>query len=229
MKRYNEMTPEELVALTEDQVRRLIDIEVAFAAIKPAEAPQEPTLETEGITASIVGYKVGDMIFALEADAQIVAALPAMKSAYSYNISYNYCWLERADHKVEKVAFYRQDDVLRIARVLEENERKRSAYNREKSDYDTFLRKITNISDGVWSAVGEAKKYQREIEAGKRAYQKYLSLADGDHKVASNFFRDAFKDEEELVKTVMASEYVDSVQCALPLENPEQKGTADEQ
>jgi len=227
MKRYSEMTPEELVALTDDQVRRLIDIEVAFAAIKPVEVPVKPTLEAAGITASVIGYKVGELVFLDEKDAQAVAALPVLKESFSYGISYKHRWLESADCKVEKVSFYRQEDVLRIGAALKENEKRNEVYERQKSLYDEFLSKTTEISSSIWQAVREAQDALNKIEAGKRAYQKYLSLADGDHKIASKFFCDAFKDEEELVKTVLASEYVENVQFVLLLENPEQKENAD--
>jgi len=229
MKRYSEMTPEELVAQTDDQVRRLIDIEIAFGAIKPVEVPVEPTLEAAGITASVIGYKIGELIYLDEKHAQTVAALPGMKEKYAYDISYKHRWLEPADDKVEKVAFYRQEDVMRIGGALKENDKRNSVYEKNKQDFDKFLRETTEISSSVWDAIREARDKIEKIEAGKRAYQKYLSLADGDHKIASKFFCDAFKDEEELVKTVLASEYVENVQCVLPLENSEQKGTADEQ
>jgi len=229
MKRYSEMTPEELVALTDDQARRLIDIEIAFAAIKPVEVPVEPTLEAAGITASVIGYKVADLVFRDEKDAQAVAALPILKEAYSYSISYHHKWLEPTERKVEKVAFYRQEDVLRIGTALKENEKRRDVYDKQKSDYNEYARKTTDISSAVWHAVREAKDKLSEIEAAKRAYQKYLGLADGDHQIAAKFFLDAFKENEGLVKTVMASEYVENAKSALPLDNPEQKGTADEQ
>lgn len=237
MKRYNEMSREELVALTDDQVRKLIEIEVMVAGIKPVDPPIEPTLESEGITANVIGYKVGDLIFLDEKDARIVADLPAMKTAYSYHISYKYCWLEKMDARIEKVAFYRQDDVMRIATVLKENESRREIYNRQKQTYEEFLRQITGLSDAVWQAFREALDRQRAIDGGKRAYQKYLSLADGDHQVAQKFFRDAFKDDAELVGIVITAE-LPPPQMALPLDDavsnettgvgsgPEQKGDA---
>jgi hypothetical protein len=229
MKRYSEMTPEELVALTDDQVRRLIDIEIAFAAIKPVEVPVEPTLEAAGITASVIGYKVGELVFLDEKDARAVAALPVLKEAYSYGISYNHRWLEPSECKVEKAAFYKQEDVLRIGSALKENESRRNVYDKQKSDYDEYLRKTTDISSGVWRAVKEARDKLAEIEAAKRAYQKYLGLADGDHQIARKFFQDAFKSYEELVETVLATECKENVQEALPLNdsNPEQKENAD--
>jgi hypothetical protein len=226
MKRYSEMTPEELVALTDDQADRLVDIEVAFAAIKPTEVPVELTLEAAGITASVIGYKVADLVFRDEKDAQTVAALPVMKEAYSYSISYNYRWLEPTERKVEKVAFYRQEDVLRVGAALKENESRRSVYDKQKSEFDRYLRETTEIATIVWNAIREAKDRINKIEAGKRAYQKYLDLADGNHSIAKKFFEDAFKGDEELVKSVLASEYVENVQSVLPLENPEQKENA---
>jgi hypothetical protein len=229
MKRFSEMTPEELVALTDDQVRRLIEIEIAFAAIKPVEVPVEPTLEAAGITASVIGYKIGELIYLDEKHARTVAALPGMKEKYAYDISYKHLWLEPADDKVEKVAFYRQEDVMRIGAALKENERRRNVYDKQKGDYDTYLRKTTEISSAVWDAVREAKDRIDKIEAGKRAYQKYLGLADGDMVIADKFFKDAFKDDEIFVETVLASEHPVAAQQALALDNPEQKGTADEQ
>jgi len=229
MKRYNEMTPEELVALTDEQIRRLIEIEVAFAAIKPVEIPIEPTLEAAGITAGVIGYKIGESVFLDEKDALAVQALPVLKEAYAYNISYSHRWLEPAEHKVEKIAFYRQEDVLRIGAALKENEQRRTAYKDQKRQYEAFLEKTTDISNKIWGAVREAKEALDKIEAAKRAYRKYLELADGDHEIAVKFFRDAFKDEEELIKATLVTEYVENVQIALQLNdsNPEQKGDAD--
>jgi hypothetical protein len=203
MRRFKELTTDELVALTDEQVRKLIEIEIAIAAIKPVEVPVEPSLSKEGITAGVIGYTVGDLVFTDEKDAQHVANMSALKSAYSYNISYNYRWLEPAGLKVERAAFYLQSDVLRIAGALKENEKKRTVYNKQKGEYNEYLRNTTDISETVWRAVSDAKTRHEQIESAKRHYLKFLDLADGDASIAEKFFRDAFKSDAEITKIVL--------------------------
>jgi hypothetical protein len=206
MIRYNEMTPEQLVALNDEQINLLVEIEIAFASIKPVEPPKEVTLDEEGIKPCVTAYKVGDLIFLDRKDAEAVAAMPLMRQDYNYQASYAYKWLSPAEHSVEKAVFYKQEDVNRAARVINYNEKRKNVFNEQKRQYEAYLSETNKIRDTVWSAIMDAKDAVAKIECGRRAYRKYLGLAEGDEFIALKFFRDAFKDDEKLADAVLKLE-----------------------
>jgi len=63
MKRYQDLSHDELIALGEAGVQRFIDIECAHAGIVPVTKPETFQLEKESLKKSDVFYEVGSVDF----------------------------------------------------------------------------------------------------------------------------------------------------------------------
>jgi hypothetical protein len=203
MKHYTDMTDEELNALTDEQINRLIDIEIATEGIFPVDAPIVPSLENEGIVQSEVGYQVDGTVFVSEEDAKKVTLMPRMKEAYDYTIGYNYKWYEVVvGGEIAKRTAYKQNDILRIGKSIQDNERKRNEFNKAKSAYDKFMSLTGKIRDAVWSRMGAAREAIAEIEKARMMLKYYTDLADGDEAVASKFFCNTYKSRPDIIEKV---------------------------
>jgi len=218
MKRYEQMTHEELIALTEDEIRLLVDREIAESGIMPAECPKPPDLENLNISKTEVGYEVGGLIFQNKDDAETVAGMPLLQKKYNYSWGYDYEWFDPLiDPAVSQVAVYKQSDVARVRDAVAENKRKKADYAPAKHDYDNFCGKTSAIRNRVWSCVGEAKAFQRRIDLAKKTWEKHLTLADGDEQLASRFFVDAFWDDPDIIDRVVPEDYLETAKNEVEL------------
>ncbi len=204
MQRIEELTQEELVALSEDEIQRFIEIKVADAGVMPTPLPVEITVESAGIIASERVYEVAGVLLRNKHDAEKVAVMEILKTAYDWNISYTYKWLEQqTENAIKEVFYYKQEDIVRVKKVLVDSKAKKDAYKTQKDEYNEFLKKTGEMRANVWGVVNEAKSLQREIDLAKKTYEKHLDLADQDKQVAGKFFRDAYKGREDLIENVL--------------------------
>jgi hypothetical protein len=203
MKRYYDLTHEELIALDEKAMEQLVDLEVAFAGIMPVACPEVPSLEKEGIVRSETAYKVGFMYFSKEEDALAVSRLTQYEVKYDYNTGYDYKWLEpEINQTITKEQFYKQTDVVMIKDILQKNKAKRETFERQKNLYDKFLSETGKIREQVYSAWREALKFEQELTDARNLLVKYRDLAGGDETVAITFLRNTYKSREDILGKV---------------------------
>jgi len=202
MKRYEDLTHEEWIALEEADIERFIDIEIAEAGIMPISCPTMPTLEDEGIVKSEVAYDIGGLLLKNEEDATKVATMQHFQTSYDYSAGgYDYQWLDPVlEKKVSKKLFYKQVDVVRIKEILQRNKSKRDEYDGRKSKYDKYLQSTGSIRDAVYSVYYEARQLEGEYKEAEKVFIKYRGLSDGDDKVAMSFFSNTYKDRPDILK-----------------------------
>jgi len=207
MKRYTEYSQDELAALDDAGVQRLIDIELAHQGIAPVPAPEPPSLADVGIEKKDVGYAVGDLVFVNQADAEMVAKLPMLKEDYNYSVGWNYRWVEPKDDVAVQVRqYYKHDDITRMKGALVENKARQQEYDSLKKVYDKYLDSTSEVRNEVWNAVSAARKYMCEVESALHTFNHYKDLADGDESVATKFFRNNYQGRSDLIEAVLGSQ-----------------------
>lgn len=203
MNRIEDLSHDELIALTDEQIQRYIDIEIAFQGIKPCDAPKDLSLPNAGIIATEKLYKVGELLFKNKEDAIKTASLDLYTSAYDWSISYDYRWPEKCvDLKITEVDLYKKEDVLRVSGVLQEIKNKKNVYDSDKSAFDKYLKATTSCRESVWSKISEARDVEYRIQNAIKAIENYKVIADGDLEVALKFFEKAFTDESDEIKNI---------------------------
>lgn len=204
MQRYNQLSHEELIALNEEKLERLVQIEIAHNGILPVEAPEKITLETDGIIKNVVGYEVFNTIFKKKEDAEKVVQMAVLKEEYNYNIGYEYKWLVlQTDVRISQVFYYKQEDVVRIKDVLQKNTLKKSEYEKQKNEYDIYIDKSSKARSEVYDTYNNAKHFQNEIDQAKQTFELYKDLADGDITIATNFFKKNYADYPNIIEKVI--------------------------
>ena len=207
MKRYTEFAKEELAALDDVGVQRLIDIEIAFEGIVPVPEPEGITLKKADLKKTVTAWKVDGLVFKNREDAEQVALMELMDEGYDYQgAGYEYKWAEPKIFGVETVQFYNMTDVKAAGSAIKEFNARKDQYERDKDAYDRYRDCTSRCRDAVWEAVSEARKEMCKIEAAIQTLQKYKDLADGDEAVAANFFRNTYKEQPDMIKVVLGEE-----------------------
>jgi hypothetical protein len=210
MQRIGDLSKEELLTVTDEQVRRFIEIELAYAGIipiaPPGDKPTAPSIET-----TVSAFKVGDLIFLDATEAATVAAMPSMrKSQYDYNGGgWEYQWLGPAEAVgVQGVRFYSETQIAALKKELVEYKQKAAAWDQHNAEYQKFHQKVNDITNGAWKPVLEARRLREEIAEANKVLVKYRELAEGDEQIARNFFKKAYADRQDILDAVMPDEVV---------------------
>ena len=195
MKRFNEMTKEELAGKTSEEVANLVELELAFAGIAIVPEPVYEAEEPVDIEPIQEAYSVRGIIFENKEDAMTFEGMSVLREEYNYNTTgSNYKWLESEhdyDRGLKTVRYFTKTQINSVYAKLSENKMVRERNSRIKKVYDEFVEKSTSVHDSVWEAYDDAKDFVRRVEGAKALYAKHLSLAGGDESVAERFFRDA--------------------------------------
>ena len=204
MKRYNELAPEVLASLDEAAVAKLIDLEVAFAGIQPVPEPvksedEEPAFK---LKPTVKAYKVGNLLFDNEEDANTVASLATREEGYEYagGAGYNYKWLKDAHHSVEIVSYYTEAEVRAALPVITMKVKTKETRESDAAEYKAYTEKIAAIRNTVAEKLGEARRFKRELDLARKTWNRYLELAEGDANLAEKFYMEAYKNNEELAR-----------------------------
>jgi hypothetical protein len=203
MKRINELSHDEIIKLTNEEINNYIDIEIAEEGIKPCPSPKNPSLEDVGLVATETFYKLGELLFSNKEEAVKVASMDIFKSTYSWNISYDYRWAEKeVDLKIEEINLYKKEDILRTTGLIKARDLKKKEYEESKTKYDKYLNATAKYKDCVWNIISEARSKEYSIQNAVDAFNKYKQIANNDESVALRFFDKAFSDEPNEIKEI---------------------------
>ena len=205
LRRIEDLDEAELVALTDEDVERFVEIEAASEGIVPVPAPG-PAPVAPKIDASVVAYKVGDLTFMDQEEAGQVASMSSTrKTAYDYTgAGYNYEWLEPTDNVgVRTVRFYSEVDVRMMKRDLRLYEERKEAHAAEVKEYEKYTKSLEDVRAAVLAPVQEARMAAERLRRAREVYAGHLALAEGSRAIAANFFRKAYEGSPELIVAVL--------------------------
>jgi hypothetical protein len=218
VRRYSELTQEELVALYGDNERtqHFIDLEIAHAGIIPVEPPEPCDITEPDIKPTIEAFEVYGLVFMKQEDAITVSRLPAMVESYDYNIDSKYKFLkERISEYGEKglvvKKYYKANDLDLIKGQLRDIKQRKEKHDQEMKKYDEYTKVISRLRDNVWNAISEARDEQVEFDRAKIVYEKHLKLSEGNEEIAKNFFREAYKSFPNIIEKVLGEKPAEKV------------------
>lgn len=206
MKRFDELTQQELAQLAEEEVQNYVEFALMEEGIVVGECPMKPSLESVGITESEVVYRVGTNLFITREDATVAAGLKMCSTNYDYSgAGYDYKWTEPLNEvEIKEEFYYKEDDVKRLSSVLRMLKDKINAYNDAYDKYREATKKVVAIKERIMSVVWEAQEYMSRIEQAKKVFEKYKTLSGGDEEIAKKFFRNNFP--EDMIKEVIGED-----------------------
>lgn len=209
MKRYDEYSKEELAELSEEQINTLVELEIAYAGILPAICPQPIPPFDPGIKPTHELYECCGLLFESQADAISLSGMSVSSKDYDYysgGVQYQYATKRDYDSSVKKIFLYHKEDVDRVKAALKERKELEESYKAAQKEYDKFVKETSEIRSTVFTAWREALKFRSAVSEAKRVYEKYLTLAEGNEKIADQFFTDAYRTEPDIIKAVFPPE-----------------------
>lgn len=204
MKPITDLTHEELLALTEEQVHKYIQLEYAEKGV-PLEAhrpvPPEPVNAGPDDTCyTVAGLRFSDRDYAEEA-ADFLNRIPRLTTE-----GLVYSWREPWRLVPENDELTVQTERHWTSEHYKRHESALTRYKEEKEEYDRALREFESTRDArleaqklVRGLVQEARDLERDREAVRSQFQEYLNLADGDSAMALRFLLKATKHDEQFV------------------------------
>lgn len=204
MKRIDELTRDELAALTDEQTETLIELEIAHAGIKPVLPPEYEEVPVITIQPTDMVYEVHGLNVRSKEDAETLAKIETCSDTYDYGAGYDYKYLNPPEPGTITVKkFYLHSDIeamtklLRLKKAVEE----RNAARRK--EYTAYEGETKSITDHVNTFRYEAREFAGKVEYAKKIFEKHLKLAEGNHGIAVNFFKTAYKGQDEIVAKVL--------------------------
>lgn len=215
MKTLNEMTELQILALTNDQIEKIVKLRKAQEGFRLLAKPKQPEYE-EVPEKDLTYYFVKNLngyCFTRAEDAQavlssITEALPA-ETYYSRWNSESPIQITRlsgydkgeAELKVESQKSYSPEIIETAAQAEKRNSEVKKTYDSAKAEYDKHIEDVQWLVDEVWNRVFEVRRKYEKLAKLQTDYAEYIVLANNDEKVATAFLKKAntISDEEEKI------------------------------
>lgn len=196
MKRIDEMTREEILALTDGQVNVMIDYECALEG-KPLLPPQpvEPPKVTD-YSPDTTAYQVAGIV-TTDAD-HAARILEAILSGTQYDTAYisGPSYEKRLTPKtskpnIESFPVYSIEYWDSIKNKVHEAESAQEQYKAQRKEYTDAVNARADITSRIWEFISNARDEQYRRERLRNEFGRYLELAEGNRQVAMNFLKKA--------------------------------------
>lgn len=217
MKRFHDLTNEEILSIAEDKdlTLRLIDLECAYQGLPIAPKEPGPKPEKTDFPKDATYFEVGTFKFGSASDAAKVMDL--LTTLQLYDTSYcNGDYILKPIYsdnyyypKVEKGTCYTQKTYDKIKDELASMKQRNEEWEEANSEYNKALEARRGVTEKFWDTVHFLRSVNNAIENIQSDYAKYLDLAEGIKEVALNFLLHAHKEKKDLVEDAGVVYYVD--------------------
>ena len=210
MKRIDDYEPSELLALSEETIEQIIDLESAYDGVPllPSPAPVKPEecQATEDVTAYIaLGLHFIDKATAMSV-VDFVNSLPQVEGYYL-----NGNWsgprgvrpVEERCASVSESDFWSQAHYDQHRAQLEGYKVAKESYDKSRKTYDGILKQRSEVANRVRRVIQDAVDDRNDAVAVTTGFERYVVLADGDRDQALKFYLAATNYDEEHVRTVL--------------------------
>ena len=205
MKKIQDMDHQEIIALSEETLKRMVDYRCAEDGIPILEcptAPDEPAMETDQVAYQVEGLTVTDRELAGKLSLLLVDNKDGFfKVNYDYKLGSKYQYLElvRNDYRgeafgsINKITVYSRDTINAQATALADYKIKKDQYNKDSENYKKWSSERTGIVNEIYGVYNEHVGAERNLEHARREFERYLELAGGDLAIAFRFYDKAYK------------------------------------
>ena len=204
MKRYNQLTNEELLKLQESDIDFLYDLELAHKGIIPVMRPDEPKLtELDNIPYTLV-YESRGNVYTTKEDAMKVLELNVYERSYSDSIGeYNVYKLQEYNYGIKEHKNYDISSILSVRKIIDCNSALTKKYEDDLRKYKAFIKDTSSIRNEINDAISYAMVELSDLNNARKLYEKHLMLADGNVEIANKFFTDAYKDNQKIIDAII--------------------------
>lgn len=208
MKRYDELTRAELLALTDEGTETLVELEIAHEGLIPVAKPVLEQIPSVDLEPTVEAFEVEGVYFIHQESAAAFQDLERMVVDYNYQHGTEYKYAtpkgDGCDETgVIKRKFYKKEDLKLISSKLQEIKRVKQSNLDDTTKYTKYLSSIQKIKTEVYCEIRKARDEQGLIDSAKKVYVNHLKLADENETIAKNFFRNAYKNHPEIIFEVL--------------------------
>ena len=201
MKRYDEMTNEELYDLSEEQISILIDYECALEGIPLL--PEKPIVpEVKNFEPDTEIYEVKGMLFTNREEALSVLSLLLTSNMVDYSYSNNSKRIiPLIDYKKPELKMEKYFSTEMYALIQEEKDsydRILKQYQERQKNYDEAYKLRIDIVKNITEAISCAQEEQYKKQKYTGEYKRYLKLSDNNKDIALNFLRNAHYEIDDI-------------------------------
>lgn len=214
MKDIDEMTDQEIVQLTDEEIEKMIKIKAMEQGIKLMSRPEKPEYETIPGPKRIF-YRIPILyghLFGSKEDAEAVsAALRKSASLVKADIDWDTCDSPHTYHKynsdnydpndlsVVEVYAYTSDEYEAIFDSLERNKDKRSDYDKKLGEFMDYCDNIADIEDRIVAKVEGTRLWFNNMQKLTNKFAvEYMPCTDGDERKALEYIGKAYElDDDE--------------------------------
>ena len=216
MKTFYDLTKEEKVVLTEEQVNYYAKLDCANQGLI---IPQKPINELKPVIAPTQKYyQIGYDSFVFETEQEAQDYIDAKGKAFqvksignNYDNKNQFISEKVVDYKeIKSTILYTKEEAADLKSVLEYN----AETEKEWKKYNESLKEFNSIVDSMWTEIGEIQFYNKRLEFYNKVYQDYVELAGGLNDVAYTFFDKAYRTanlsdvDREIVDSILNVESV---------------------
>lgn len=206
MKRLEDYTREELINITDEEKKLLIEVE---AMCEGVDIPEEPKYLEEQFVDSedmeVYEVEVNDLVYTSMEEAEKVVSF--LNSIARGKLDYEYAngYVHKYYKPVDDIAFaktkraYSYEKYRQIGKLLKANKNAKEVNDKLKSEYNDAVKGYNNIVAEVQEAIDNAVYEQQTEKRYKTTYARYIELANGDKEVAQKFFRNTYGGLDENV------------------------------
>lgn len=194
MRKFDDLSTEEKLALTAEKVQYYAKIDCANRGII---IPQKPISEVQEV-AKPTGkyYTVGYESFAFETEADAQNYIDAKAKSFKicsigndYNNKSQYVGAPTEDFKeIKTIILYTAEEARELKDTLTTN----SEASKEWTSYNNSLKQYNDIVNGMWDEIKDINYVNSRKEYYDKVYNDYLDLAEGNNKTAFTFFSKAY-------------------------------------
>jgi hypothetical protein len=202
--KFEEMSDEIKASMTDEQMRRQIDVELMEGNITKVEYPGTFDLEMPSLEETNY-YTVGEIYFKTQKQAEQFMKLSPMKSNYEWRIGSEIRFVEEIDDSIRIESLYDKTEIQDKGPELIEWNKKHEEHNTKKRRYENYVSARNAIYDKIWSAHEKAKEIINERNKIEQTYEEYKTLTNGDEELAYTFLVKHFGEEKVKDADVVAA------------------------
>ena len=217
MQLLENMSDEEILSLSDEQVKKKIKLKQAYEGVPIREKPEKPDYEEIPDPNTSI-YEVDDVkaFFTDKAAAEEIAE--ALRTNVEFRCTTDYASKVGSDYKFikkeppsydnwEEIAInekrvYSREVYESIQNKLEKNKQLRKEYNRKMNDYRDYREQVEEIEEKVWAKVRSVREDFEEKNNYLKKFNEYVDLADGNEDDAWKFFNKAYDVSEDVVEFI---------------------------
>lgn len=201
MKRIENLSKSEVLALTNEEIKTLIDLECAYANV--------PLLPPEPVKPNVPEYKPDLKLYSIfgfyfKSHDEANKLFETFGELNPFSIGYSDKCPKRTNPdsydypKITIKEVFSEEMYNRIKAEKESADEEMGEYNHQLSLYKDACKQYKEQADYVWGIIGKIREEQHTKEHYTAEFERYLSLSDNNRAVAWNFLKSAHPDVCEI-------------------------------